>query len=116
MLRLVALATLLFLSSGKTAEDGKSSCPDTWVDGTLVGMGCLYFHSDAGMTWDQADYLCQESYNGKLVSIETEAQHDFVMMMILFLADNNHAHYWWTSGTLSGTELQNIDFPVTKIF
>ena len=69
MLRL--MVTLLFLASGKTAQDGRSPCPDRWVDGTLVGMGCLYFHSDAGMTWDEADTLCQESYNGKLVSIET---------------------------------------------
>ena len=99
MLHLMALATLLVLSSGKTAQDGRNPCPDRWVDGTLVGMGCLYFHSDAGMTWDEADNLCQESYNGKLVSIETEAQHDFVMMLISFLADNDHAHYWWTSGT-----------------
>ena len=103
MLRLMAFATLLFLSPslsiGKTAQDGRSPCPDGWADGTLVGMGCLYFHSDVRMTWDEADNLCQESYNGKLVSIETETQYDFVMMLILFLADHDHAHYWWTSGT-----------------
>ena len=99
MLRLMALATLVSLSRGKTAQDGSSPCPDRWVDGTLVGMGCLYFHSDAGMTWDEADNLCQESYNGRLVSIETEEQYNFVMMELSFLADHKGYHLWWTSGT-----------------
>ena len=99
MLRLVAFATFLFISRGKTAQDGKSSCPDRWVDGTLVGMGCLYFYSDAKLTWDDADMLCQESYDGKLVSIETEEQYDFVMMQLSFLADHEGSHLWWTSGT-----------------
>ena len=75
-----------------------------WVDGTLVGMGCLLFSSNASMTWNEADVFCQFEQSAKLVSIETEEQVDFVKMVLGMLADHESRRGWWTSGKDEGRE------------
>merc|ERR1719295_1374226 len=98
------LCFLLCLSQAflLTSEDGP--CPMPWVDGTLVGMGCLLFSSDAAMTWNEADVFCQNEQSAKLVAIETEEQVDFVKMVLGMLADHEGRHGWWTSGKDEGRE------------
>ena len=34
-------------------------CPDGWVDGSLVDMGCLYFNLTEPMTWLESLDSCQ---------------------------------------------------------
>merc|ERR1711971_1197033 len=88
------------------SEDGP--CPMPWVDGTLVGMGCLLFSSDASMTWNEADVFCQREQSAKLVSIETEEQVYFVKMLLGMLEDHESRHEWWTSGKDEGRTKSTI--------
>ena len=83
---------------------GGSACPEGWADGTLVGMGCLLFESNTSFTWDNANYFCQDTHSATLVSIESEDQHEFVIMMIGVLNNHEDPHIWWTSGTDKGRE------------
>ena len=46
----------------------------------------------------------QDTHSATLVSIETQDQHDFVIMMIGFLSSHEDSHIWWTSGTDTGRE------------
>ena len=107
MILLGCLLSLLIRPSfgSPLASSGSSSaCPEGWADGTLVGMGCLLFESNASYTWDNANYFCQDTHNATLVSIESEDQHEFVIMMIRVLNNHEDPHIWWTSGTDKGRE------------
>ena len=86
MILLSCLLSLLIRPSfgSPLASSGSSTCPEGWADGTLVGMGCLLFESNASYTWDNANYFCQDTHNATLVSIESEDQHQFVIMMMGF--------------------------------
>ena len=50
----------------------KGPCQGSWVDGSLASMGCLLFHTDDYMTWDDAAAFCLTQQGAKLVAIETE--------------------------------------------
>ena len=79
---------------------GNGPCQSSWVDGSLANMGCLLFHTDGFMTWDDAAAFCLTQQGSKLVSIETEQQMEFMSLVLGFLAPHN----WWTSGTDRGRE------------
>ena len=67
-------------------------------------MGCLLFNSTAAATWDQANANCFIEEQASLLSLETEAQHEFVKMELAFLAEHEGQKNWWTSGTDKGRE------------
>ena len=75
-------------------------CQSSWVDGSLANMGCLLFHTDGFMAWDDAAAFCLAQQGSKLVSIETEQQMELMSLVLGFLAHHN----WWTSGTDRGRE------------
>ena len=108
MILLTSLLSVLIIPShgSQPAPEGRSTCPGGWADGTLVGMGCLLFESNATFTWDEANFFCQDNHSANLVSIETADQHEFVIMMIGFLGNHEDTHSWWTSGTDKGREGQ----------
>ena len=62
------LVSLLFCSGGATtathpdeaeqvskqAKGFSGLCPDEWINATPSGLGCIYFNSTAGATWEEA--------------------------------------------------------------
>ena len=110
------LCLLLTCHLVTSLEYGANPCSADWVDGTLVGMGCLLFDSSISSTWDDANIYCQSIEDSKLVSIETEEQFDFVRMELDFLDSHEEKHGWWTSGTDKGREGKwNWTFPIIII-
>ena len=71
------LVSLLFCSGGATtathpdeaeqvskkAKGFSGLCPDDWIDATPSGLGCIYFNSTAGATWEEASSWCQHPDN-----------------------------------------------------
>merc|ERR1711971_1193900 len=113
---LLLLAASLAFASASVASpprggepNGRSSgnCPDKWVDATFVDMGCLYFNSTAGMSWDDANSLCQMGSNSTLLAIESEMQMAFIQMELQVIADHEgDKKHWWTAGTDAGIDGQ----------
>ena len=76
-------------------SSSEAVCPDTWVDGSLVSMGCLLFHTEGFLTWDDASAFCLTQHErARLVAIETEQEMEFMTLVLGFLGHHN----WWTSG------------------
>ena len=96
--------TLMALLSVSLTE--ASNCPPGWVDGTLVGMGCLMFNvnRDNYLSWEDAKVYCQEKHNSTLVEFGTEEQLEFVKMKLFLLEEHDGKKFWWTSGTDTGRE------------
>ena len=71
------LVSLLFCSVGATtathpdeaeqvskkAKGFSGLCPDDWIDATPSGLGCIYFNSTGGVTWEEASSWCQHPDN-----------------------------------------------------
>merc|ERR1712045_685867 len=62
---------------GEAQSQTKSNCPDKWLDASFVEMGCLFFNSTEGMTWEDANLACQRSSNSTSVVITSEIQMGF---------------------------------------
>ena len=116
MFALVTTLSVLVLSStpaGAVSEselaERKTSdaCPENWLDASFMEMGCLFFNSTAGMTWEEAYISCKKNSNANLVEIQSEVQMGFLQME-LDVTDNamGAKHYWWTAGTDVGREGQ----------
>ena len=93
------LGLILTCSAISSVDAVTGLCSNPWVDGTLTDMGCLLFDSTKSYNWELANAYCQDKANGTLVEILTEAQHDFVLMILEFLEDHEEPKTWWTSGT-----------------
>merc|ERR1712198_471818 len=77
-----------------------ANCPDKWLDASFMDMGCLYFNSTEGLTWDDANSMCAMSSNSTLVDIATEVQMGFLQMELDVIANaEGTSHLWWTAGT-----------------
>ena len=50
------------VSCESPAPLSQGTCPDGWVDGSLVDMGCLYFNLTEPMTWFESMQSCQLGY------------------------------------------------------
>ena len=72
---------LLFLNIGNAAF-----CPETWIDGSVVGLGCLLFDSSLDLTWEEANNFCQFTNNATLLEILTEEQLVFTQLELTLLA------------------------------
>merc|ERR1712181_128793 len=82
-----------------------ANCPDKWLDASFMDMGCLYFNSTQGLTWDDANSVCAMSSNSTLVDIATEVQMGFLQMELDVMANaEGTTHQWWTAGTDLGIE------------
>merc|ERR1712018_155965 len=107
-----ASASLGNLPRGVEASQDKrvsGNCPDKWVDASFVDMGCLYFNTTAGMTWDDANSMCQMGSNSTLLEITSEMQKSFIQMELAVIEDHEDAHfYWWTAATDVGVNGQWI--------
>ena len=109
---LLPLLTILLFCSLGLAEQPVSKekevsglCPDHWIDGTLSGLGCLYFNSSTTANWEEAANWCQHPDNdASLVEISSELQLDFVRGELIFLQENGITNHWWTGGTDLGRE------------
>ena len=54
------------------ALPSQGPCPDGWIDGSFVDMGCLYFNHTESMTWLENMKSCQTGYeNAAAVEIIT---------------------------------------------
>merc|ERR1712130_50616 len=96
---------------GEASKDTRLSgnCPDKWVDASFVDMGCLYFNTTAGMTWDNANSMCQMDANSTLLEITLEMQMSFIRMQLAVIEDHEDAHFfWWTAATDVGINGQWI--------
>ena len=88
----------------KQPEENSGLCPDHWIDATLSGLGCLYFNSSSGATWEEASNWCQHpDNNASLLEIWSELQLDFVQSELILL-DNGVSNGWWTGATDLGRE------------
>ena len=101
MFVLILLFARIFVLCHSLPEPERGPCEGSWVDGSLVSMGCLLFHTKDYLTWDDAAAFCLTQHQGaKLVAIETEQQMQFLSLVLGFLGHHN----WWTSGTDRGRE------------
>jgi hypothetical protein len=50
----------------------EAACPEGWVDGSVVDMGCLKFISEQHYSWDDANNYCQNEENAAPLEIHTE--------------------------------------------
>ena len=96
----------------------RGNCPEGWLDGHFVDMGCLQFFTgdaDAGFEGDQynmAQWGCASlGDGGALVEILTEEQFDFVVMGIQLIDSQTSNHTWWVGGTDLGRDGKWIWLP-----
>ena len=61
---------LLNQSFGQPESEG---CPDGWLDGN----GCLYFHGQSAMTWNDASKYCR-NHGSHLIEIFNETQLELI--------------------------------------
>merc|ERR1712241_974192 len=73
---LILANSYLYPASGKTYND-TLTCPEGWVDGSSVNMGCLHLHQEQ-MDWWSAEVLCGYEYNSFMVMIKTMEQMEFL--------------------------------------
>ena len=71
----------LDLVSGETEVEispfSQGNCPVGWIDGELIGMGCLHFNHTEPTTWLDAAVSCQQGMNNAtLVEILTSDARD----------------------------------------
>ena len=103
LLKTVICHLLLQLTFSAT----EAACPEGWVDGSLVDMGCLKFISEQHYSWDDANNYCQNEENAAPLEIHTEEQHHLVKMELKELEVNGEGqHWWWVGATDSGREGQ----------
>ena len=76
-------------------------CPETWIDGTAVGLGCLLLDGRQDLTWDEANNFCQFTNNATLLEILTEEQLVFTQLQLTRLSEEEEegGRNWWSSGT-----------------
>merc|ERR1711894_743247 len=98
------LILFLFTHQGIALPTEKNPCPDLWIQGTWVGLGCLLFNTTQTYSWEEAFAYCQ-SENSALLEIQFEEQLDFLVMELEAIADHEGiAYHWWTAGTDLGKE------------
>ena len=97
LLILVAVATVS-ISSPLLKETRGAGCPEGWVDGYPVNIGCLLFSTSARTHWGTANNFCQFEAGGTLAEVATEIQFDFVRTH-LGLLEVEGSNMWWLSGT-----------------
>ena len=102
-MRLLASCLLLIFESSLTRGsvplpdgDGTNTCPEGWVDSSLVNMGCIFLGTSPH-TWDEASKLCQ-GLNGTLVEIEDEMQMEFLQMQLQLLEGPDATRPFWAGG------------------
>ena len=67
-----------------------TNCPNGWIDGSLVVMGCLYFNHSQPLTWFEAAKACQHGQTGaKLIEIlSSEVRLSFTVKYRIILLNN----------------------------
>merc|ERR1712039_536203 len=79
-------------------EKHGAGCPEGWVDGYPVNIGCLLFDMSQRTHWGTANNHCQFQAGGTLAEVATEIQFDF-MRTQLGLLNVEGSNNWWLSGT-----------------
>ena len=86
MIHFILIVTPLILSvrttpaSNETLEDARSAveCNETWVDGSSVGLGYLWFETSRTYSYSSAIAFC-ESRNSSLIEIDSQEQWKFTI-------------------------------------
>ena len=88
--------------------DGESTntCPEGWVDSSLVNMGCIFLGTSPH-TWDGASKLCH-SLNGTLVEIEDEMQMEFLQMQLQLLEGPDATRPFWAGGRTDNDQAPDL--------
>ena len=98
------LIIFIFIQLGAADPPETNPCPDHWIQGTWVGLGCLLFNTTQKYSWEDAFAYCQKE-NSTLLEFHFQEQYDFLLMEIVALADQEGTkEYWWTAGTDLGKE------------
>ena len=72
---LLAVFSLPHLVSCESpAPLSQGPCPDGWVDGSFVDMGCLYFNLTEPVTWLESLQSCQLGYENAAAVEITSAE------------------------------------------
>merc|ERR1719186_196062 len=101
----LSLAALLLVIFAVGASDASArNCPNYWVDGTFVDMGCFLFNTTASMTLEEASQYCQGVENASLIEIHTQEQLDFFKMERFVIEGSGARKSWWLGGTDRGRE------------
>ena len=53
-------------------------CPEGWIDGSSVNMGCLFFEIEKFMYWHEAQKFCGTMHESYLVEIFDSNQQKFI--------------------------------------
>ena len=78
----LALFGMLFCFSLATVK--AVDCPNGWVDGSSVEMGCLGYYSNYFINWTEAqDYCNNLPHDSHLVEIKNQDQQDFLVSLLL---------------------------------
>merc|ERR1711992_418680 len=85
---------LVFCESPAPLSQGP--CPDGWVDGSSVDMGCLFFNITEryGMTWSESMKTCQLGHeNAALVEIISTEVFIDVKRSAFLVENSNSSNY-----------------------
>ena len=97
------LLLLLPLLLSSPLASCQAPCPTSWVDGSLLGLGCLLFEGTPALSWSEAAAYCQTEHQASLLVLQTEEQLDFVRSQEV-LGSHEGPKAWWTGGTDQGRE------------
>merc|ERR1712168_345397 len=85
--------TLALFVVGSLSE---SSCPQDWLDGSKVDLGCIYLLK-SDLTWQEGLEFCLSHGDAHLVEIKNQEQHDFIITAINITDHGNM--FWWLGAT-----------------
>merc|ERR1719410_445828 len=80
------------------------NCPEHWLDGSHVDMGCLLINRTEPMTWEEANKYCQSVEDAALVEIHIPKQLEYLSMELKTIEEYIGPAYYWTGGTDKGRE------------
>merc|ERR1719410_776424 len=81
-----------------------NDCPEHWLDGSHVDMGCLLINRTIEFNWDDANKYCQYAHNASLVEIHIPEQMEYLSMVLNIIAEYIGPAKYWTGGTDKGRE------------
>merc|ERR1711909_47379 len=98
------IIAFLFMQQAIAEPTEENPCPDHWIKGDWVGLGCLLFNTTTKYSFEDAFAQCQDQ-DSTLLEIHFQEQLDFIQMEIASISDHEGTSFdWWTAGTDLGKE------------
>ena len=93
------LFLIIFFVLNAFSGEKFSGCPNGWIDGKIVSMGCLYFNHSQSLTWFEAAQSCQQGQTGaRLIEILTaEVRRPCYFSLSNHVQINHISFSKWTS-------------------